>query len=404
MRNILFLIIMSYVTTMSGIASATAMLGAYIQGNGYSSAKMTAFETDINKDLAIINLFTSFDYDWHTLRLQNENIIAQGATPMITLEPTLALRHNDNLLPEIIAGDWDEYLDDWIANFKIWIEDLGDPNAKVLLRFAHEFNGVWYPWSNDPVNYILAWRYLYDKFEAAGANQYVEWVWNANNVDVDDFNDITLYYPGDDVVDWTSIDGYNWGSNFSFSQWNSFAELFEEKYQLLMSKYPNKPIIIAEIASAEPSDVPELLLGQDGDDSDNAESKALWIKDMFQELRSNFRGIKGIVWFNINKELSWSINEADHNTGLAKFKKMAKRKYYIDEFKPADSYVRNGMLKGLGKHNSVDNQVNADEGQGMYMKRGHRVQGQAAGFRQMKKTMIEQRRKQHHKMIAEQAK
>ncbi|WP_299497119.1 glycosyl hydrolase [uncultured Shewanella sp.] len=402
MRNILFLIIMSYGVILSNTVNAKSMVGAYIQGNGYRLEKMTAFEADINKDLAIINLFTSFDYDWHTLRVQNANIIAQGATPMITLEPTLALRHNDNLLPEIIAGDWDEYLDNWIADFKIWIEDLGDPNAKVLLRFAHEFNGIWYPWSNYPTHYILAWRYLHERFEMAGANQYVEWVWNANNVDVDDYDDITLYYPGDDVVDWTSIDGYNWGSNFSFSQWNTFAELFEEKYALLMSKYPNKPIIIAEIASAEPSDIPDLLLGQDGDDSDSAESKALWIKDMFKQLRTHFRGIKGIVWFNINKELSWSINEADHNTGLTKFKKKVKRQYYISEFRMADSFVRNGMLKGLGKHQIVNKQANTSERQVMFMQRGHRVKGQAAGFRQMKKAMIEQRRKQHHKMIAEQ--
>ncbi|MCL1126774.1 glycoside hydrolase family 26 protein [Shewanella surugensis] len=381
MCKLIFLVVVTYITSISTIASAKTILGAYILDNGYSPANMTAFKTDINKDLGIIHIFTSFDYDWNTLRVQNTNIMAQGATSMITLEPTLAQRQNDNLLPEIIAGDWDGYLDQWIADFKIWIEELDDPDARVLLRFAHEFNGIWYPWSNDPENYILAWRYVHNRFEAADANQYVEWVWNANSVDVDDYNDITLYYPGDDVVDWTSIDGYNWGSNFSFTRWNTFAELFEEKYALLMLHYPNHPILIAEVASAEPSDVPNSLLGQDGDDSDRTENKGRWITEMFKQLRSQFHGIKGLVWFNINKELSWSINEAEHNTGVAKFKKVVNRQYVKSEFRSADAYTRHGKLIGAGHH----------------------VQTHAAGFHQLPKSFIEQRRRQHHQMLADKA-
>lgn len=365
---------------ISSTTNAKTMNGAFIRANGYSPTDMMAFESDVNKDMAIINLFTSFDFDWNTLYVQSSNVVAQGGTPMITLEPTVALRHNDNLLPEILAGSWDAYLDQWIADFKAWVISLDDPDARILMRFAHEFNGIWYPWSNDPANFILAWRYIHDKFEAAGANQYVEWVWCANNVDVDDYNDITVYYPGDDYVDWTSIDGYNWGSNFSFTQWNTFTELFEEKYDLLMANYPSLPIIIGEVASAEPTDLPDPLYGQDGDDSDNSEDKGEWIDDMFHQLRSKFHGIKGFAWFNINKELSWSINEAANNTGVTDYKKGVKPGYFKGEFSPAESYVHNGMLVGVGNS----------------------VQSQANGFRQLPQAAIDHRRAMHHQMIANQ--
>ncbi|WP_299493127.1 glycosyl hydrolase [uncultured Shewanella sp.] len=372
MRNFTCLVSSIGLTSIVGLASANKlMLGAYIRDDAYKPENITEFESDINKDIAIINIFTNFDYDWHTLRVQNTNIVAQGATPMITLEPTIAARPEDNLLPEIIAGDWDAYLEQWIADFRIWIEDRDDPNARIQLRFAHEFNGNWYPWSNDPEQYIPAWRHLHAKFEAAGVNQYVEWVWNVNNVDVDDYGDITLYYPGRDVVDWTSIDGYNWGANYSFSQWNTFTELFEEKYDLLMLHYPHHPILIAEVGSAEPSDIPEPHRGQDGDNSDRHESKSRWITDMFTQLRTKFQGIKGIIWFNINKELSWSLNETEQNTGLEQFKKMAQNKDITSQFRPAEYYV-NEMTQ---------------------VEKSRSVQHQGDGFYQLPKTSIKLRRK-----------
>lgn len=372
MRHLKLLVSSTCITSIVGLASANKlMLGAYIRDDAYKPENITAFESDIDQDLAIINIFTSFDYDWHALRRQSTNIVAQGATPMITLEPTLAARPDDNLLLEIIAGDWDLYLAQWVTDFKTWIKDRDDPHARILLRFAHEFNGIWYPWSNDPESYIIAWRKLHAKFEAADANQYVEWVWSVNNVDVDDYNDITLYYPGEDVVDWTSIDGYNWGANYSFSQWNSFADIFEEKYDLLMLHYPQHPILITEIASAEPRDLPDPTRGQDGDDSDRYESKSRWIAGMFQQLRTNFRGIKGIIWFNINKELSWSLNESEFNTGLTQFKKEVQKKDITGQFRPAEYYVNDTTLVGKGRS----------------------VQNQAEGLRQLPKTSIKQRRK-----------
>ena len=88
-----------------------------------------------------------------------------------------------NLLPEIAAGEWDDYIDTWIDGLLSWLGSY--PKSKrpmILLRFAHEFNGHWYPYSDEPVLYIIAWRRIHDRFKAAGANNFVEWVWNSNHI------------------------------------------------------------------------------------------------------------------------------------------------------------------------------------------------------------------------------
>ncbi len=320
-------------------------MGAFVESNAWKPTTLEAFQKDTNQQLGISTIYTNFDYDWRTLSIQATNVSAQGAVPMITLEPTLAARPNDNLLIEIIDGHWDAYLELWATDFVDWAETRDDDDPKVMLRFAHEFNGIWYPWGNAPDDYVDAWRHAHGIFEASGANAYLEWVWNVNNVDVDDYNDVTLYYPGDDVVDWTSIDGFNWGSNFSFSQWRSFRELFAQQYNVLMSNYPDKPILIAEVACAEPLDVPNQWMDQNGDDSDRHESKDDWIEDMFATLSSEFKGVKAIVWFNVDKEFTWSIN-GPFSTGQKTYKNKLKSGYFTSTYKRAEDHVAAGTVKG----------------------------------------------------------
>ena len=39
-------------------------------------------------------------------------------------------------------------------------------------------------------------------------------------------------------------------------------------------------------------------------------SKADWITDTFQKIRTNYPRIKIFTWFNINKELDWRVNSS----------------------------------------------------------------------------------------------
>ena len=132
------------------------------------------------------------------------------------------------------------------------------------------------------------------------------WAWCPDVTDTNNGNAMTMsYYPGDDYVDWTGVDGYNWGS--TNGGWQTFKQVFQKIYPLLAAK--GKPILIGEMASAEAG----------GD-------KAQWIDEMIPTLKSTFPLFKGVVWFDVNKETDWRI--ASSPNALAAFKRMASDPYF----------------------------------------------------------------------------
>jgi beta-mannanase len=150
--------------------------------------------------------------------------------------------------------------------------------------------------------YVSAYRHIHDRFVALGATNVV-WAWCPNVTDTDGSNKQTMdYYPGDDYVDWTGVDGYNWGGR----DWESFAQVFARIYPLLAAK--RKPILIGEMSS-----------------SANGGDKAAWIDAIVPTLKSSYPLIKGLVWFDINKEEDWRIDSSTQT--MAAFKRMAADPY-----------------------------------------------------------------------------
>jgi len=176
---------------------------------------------------------------------------------------------------------------------------------KFFLDFAAEMNGD-EAWSgNNATLYVSAYRHIHDLFVAAGANNVV-WAWCPNVTDTHGGNRTTMdYYPGDAYVDWTGVDGYNWGTKNG--GWQTFHQVFRNIYPLLAAK--RKPIMIGEMASAEAG----------GD-------KGKWIDEIIPTLRTSFPLIKGVVWFDINKEADWRISSSPASE--AAFIRMAKNPYF----------------------------------------------------------------------------
>ncbi len=336
-------------------SSANTMLGAFIKHDGWSLTEIDRFNADTGKSTAVTTLFTNFNMHWDSLNIQASNIVSRGAMPMITLMPDGD--RSDDMLSAIVAGDEDVYINSWIQSFKVWRDSYPeDQRPTILLRFAHEFNGNWYPWGNNPEGLKAAWRHTHALFEAAGVNDSVEWVWCASATDVDDYNDVTLYYPGDDVVDWTGLDGYNWGSNYAWTDWRSFDEVFSSAYVTLVNNFPDKPMVVAEVGSAEPGDVPDPEWGQEGDNTDASESKEAWVADMLTSIAADYPAIRAISWFNINKELSWALNETSQsglsNTGLEAYRQGVQVDHYDSTFTPLNTTMDTGEepVGGKGKN------------------------------------------------------
>jgi mannan endo-1,4-beta-mannosidase len=177
-------------------------------------------------------------------------------------------------LSRIIAGDFDAYLDKWAAGVK----KLGLP---IGLRFDHEMNGSWYPWSeqangNKPGEFVRAWRHVHDRFTAVGATNVI-WVWSPNVIGSLKDIDLAELYPGSDYVDWLGLGGYYRkpipGKPATFD--NTFAESLTA-----LRAIDDKPILLTEIGCTE-----------------TGGNKPAWIRSLFEALPQQ-PDIIGFSWFN----------------------------------------------------------------------------------------------------------
>lgn len=303
--------------------------------HGTSVSSLDLFER-IGKGVAISGVYLNWSKGFNN-GLLSANRYA-GRVTLITWEffpgaTKTARDYEGRVLEAIIDGHYDDYLDTWSKG----MTEFGKP---VLLRFGHEMNGDWYPWSgvfngggtldgygdptlaDGPERYVAAYRYIHDRFTQNGADN-VLWVWCPNapfsgmQTALGDWNNAAAYYPGDDYVDWMCFDGYNWGAS-SFGQtfnakWTSFDEIFASSYAELQAINPEKPIIIGEFSSTE----------EGGD-------KAAWITDTFQKIRSDYPQIRAIIWFHISKETDWRINSSD--AALEAYRNAVADDYWLPEW------------------------------------------------------------------------
>ena len=103
---------------------------------------------------------------------------------------------------------------------------LGQP---VLIRWFWEMDGKKKAdFAGTPGQYVAAWRHVVRTFRSEGAEN-VSWVWCPN---ASAFNDgeAQKFYPGDDFVDWTCADGYNWAPGRPGDGYRPFPDIFAGFY------------------------------------------------------------------------------------------------------------------------------------------------------------------------------
>jgi hypothetical protein len=227
-----------------------------------------------------------------------EDIRNHGAIPFFSWSSQSTpsnLNEPDFQLSDVISGRYDDYIRSFAEAAKAW----GHP---FFLRFNWEMNGNWFPWSegvngNQPGEYVAAWRHVHDIFTSAGASN-VSWVWCPNVDPGKEFGDIASLYPGDEYVDWTSLDGYNWGTNpVRPARWMTFDQLFSSTYHKIVDTIaPSKPMVIGEVGSTE-----------------YGGSKAGWIKEMLNDLPTEYPAIHGLLWFDKfvpGENMDWQLDSS----------------------------------------------------------------------------------------------
>jgi glycosyl hydrolase family 26 len=113
----------------------------------------------------------------------------------------------------IATGGLDAYIRDFARS-------VADSGLTVYIRYAHEMNGDWFPWSRDPDNYIVAWRRIVDIFRSVGAAN-ARFVFSVNpslfQADEDWLSTAERYWPGDDYVDVVGTTMINFGGDRAYS-------------------------------------------------------------------------------------------------------------------------------------------------------------------------------------------
>jgi mannan endo-1,4-beta-mannosidase len=145
--------------------------------------------------------------------------------------PQLGYRNSD------IAAGWQ---DPYIERFA---RSLAAFQGVVYLRYAHEMNGVWYPWSHDPIGYRRAWRHVVTLFRRAGALN-VRFVWSVNPslyVPAGSWvHGLSRYWPGNSYVDVVGSTMINFGGRKNYT-----VRRFAPRLRTLHRIY-RKPLMITE--------------------------------------------------------------------------------------------------------------------------------------------------------------
>ncbi len=168
---------------------------------------------------------------------------------------------NSGYEKRVLRGEYDE-------NIRILGKNLKRLGKPVFLRLGYEFNAVN---SNgyEPENYIRAYKYVFNRVN----NENIMWVWNACTEGCEDY---MKYYPGDEFVDWWSL------NIFSRKDMDSeFTKSFLERAEM-----HENPVMIGEACPAR--------IG-----TKNKRVWSEWFKPFFKFIHSN-RIIKSFCYVNLD--------------------------------------------------------------------------------------------------------
>jgi hypothetical protein len=284
-----------------------ALIGKQLTGTAapWDMEAATKFESSVGKNLSIIQFSAPFancfassctPYPFATGAMQT--IREHGAIPFFNWASQSipsSIAEPDFKLSTLRNGTYDAYIREFAEAAKEW----GHP---FFLRFNWEMNGFWFPWNegingNKPGEFVSAWRHVHDIFTAVGATN-ATWVWCPNVDYTHNLTPMRGLYPGGQYVDWTCIDGFNWGETSKSAGWMNFSSVFRDTYQRILNIAPKKPMVIGETASEE-----------------RGGSKAKWIRNMLKVIPQRFKKIRALIWFDERDQgMNWPIASSKAST------------------------------------------------------------------------------------------
>ena len=193
----------------------------------WASETLEEHRTYLGHAPAVAVQFSDVPYDratWeHTVSAVTQ-MKANGGVLLLTLEPHAGLAAMSDEVIATLAHD---------------LREVNQQGVAVVLRFAHEMNGSWYAWGQQPTAYVETFRRVAAAVHDQAPGTAMMWAPNYGGgypftggqfaalpgsadyaaLDTDGDGTVTMaddsylpYFPGDDAVDWVGVSLYHWGN------------------------------------------------------------------------------------------------------------------------------------------------------------------------------------------------
>jgi hypothetical protein len=215
------------VTSGTALAPAAGILSGV--NLDWEHETLRQYSDRLGRRPAVVVSFAPFPFaasDAVNVQAAFEQVRSNGGILLLTLEPQQGLAAVTQEVTDELAGT--------VAGFN----NAGVP---VIVRFAHEMNGSWYEWGQQPAQFKAAFRRVAESLHRLAPGSATMWAPNYGGgypftggghqaargteahtaLDTDKDGEVTAaddpyapYYPGDDAVDWVGMSLYHWGSTY----------------------------------------------------------------------------------------------------------------------------------------------------------------------------------------------
>lgn len=300
-----------------------AMLGVNLD---WEQQPLAEHRANLGHAPAVVVQFSDIPYDdatWeHTVNAAAQ-VRENGGILLLTLEPHAGLESMSQEVIARLAAD---------------LRDLNEEGTPVIVRFAHEMNGSWYAWGQQPTRYVEVFREVADAIHTTAPGSQLMWAPNYGGgypftggqfaarpgtsdhelLDTDGDGKLTMaddtyapYYPGDEYVDWAGISLYHWGNQRPWGdndipESNKYVDMLTGTYDGTAGDDADIPDFYQEygVEHGLPIGIPETaaIYTPSRDGADELDIKRAWWQQVFaEEIPTEYPMIKMVNWFEWEK-------------------------------------------------------------------------------------------------------